>query len=174
MVLPKKKIQYLKNMILSSRLSSLSKQVFFGFFVFLQRLWALKAADLICIHAISHFLNGVSSFQMLCVAHETQTQREFLCSWRQSQNNSRGRFLKRHLVYNLEAFEKENLSFFCCGVKKKSHTHTHTQTQKIKQTKTGPVWCKMCWSTTSLLCWISFPDILKDKKLLSPTENTAP
>lgn len=31
-------------------------------------------------------------------------------------------FLKKHLIYNLEAFEKENLCFFCRGVKKK-HTY---------------------------------------------------
>lgn len=37
---------------------------------FLQRLQALKTPDVIYIHTINHFLNGVSSFQMHCVTPE--------------------------------------------------------------------------------------------------------
>ena len=50
--------------IVSSRLSPFSKQRF------LYRLRPLKEAGLISIHAINHFLNEVSSFEMLCVTPE--------------------------------------------------------------------------------------------------------
>lgn len=58
--------QYFRNIqtIVSSRLSPFSKQCF------LQRLWALKVFEVINIQTISQFLNGVRSFQMLCVTPE--------------------------------------------------------------------------------------------------------
>ena len=37
---------------------------------FLQRLRPLKAAGVISIHTINHFLNEVNSFKMLCVTPE--------------------------------------------------------------------------------------------------------
>lgn len=60
------KIQYLKN----TGDCILKVIIILWAQVFLQRLQALKTPDVIYIHTINHFLNGVSSFQMHCVTPE--------------------------------------------------------------------------------------------------------